>query len=304
MDKIVMAARAIRQIKEIGIGRRDAGIEGGNQEGRDCDCAAKQRFEVIAWGIVDVFGARHEFVHPFTSKLDKKQMLWKKDEATMNRKWMVYGAATLLLLAGCKKSGNDANQTAANTPGANAANAGNARTAMQQPPQPFRVAEGTSIPVILTSTLSSRVNKPGEEFEASVAEPIMVNGEEAIPKGATVRGTIVDAKKQGTFKGEADLAVTLTSMRVRGREYDIATSTYGGSEKGKGKRTAEITGGGAALGALIGGLAGGGKGALIGAGVGGGGGLAASGATGGKNVEFPAESRLMFRLTREVTVDR
>jgi hypothetical protein len=225
---------------------------------------------------------------------------------------MIYGATALLLLAGCGKSSNDVN-TPSNQPPpgqADTTNPANTQSPAQTPTaapeaqQPIVVAAGTSIPVILSSTLNSRVNKPGEEFEAAVAAPIMIGGEEAIPKGARVRGTIVDAKKQGTFKGAADLAVRLTSIRVRGKEYDIATSTYAGTEKGKGKRTAVVTGGGAALGALIGGLAGGGKGAAIGAGVGGGGGLAASGATGGKNVEFPAESRLTFKLSRALTVDR
>lgn len=241
----------------------------------------------------------------------------------MNRKWMIYGAAALLLLAGCGKSGNNANQVAANTPnGAAAGNQagpgqsatpGQANTmnapaeAPASPPQtagPFEIPAGTPIEVILTSTLNSKVNQPGEEFQATLARPMLVEGELAIPKGASVRGTVVDAKKQGTFKGEAELAVRLTSINVRGKQYPISTSTYGATQKGKGKRTAVVTGGGAALGALIGGLAGGGKGAAIGAGVGGGGGLAASGATGGKNVVLPSESKLTFKLNQPITVDR
>jgi hypothetical protein len=225
----------------------------------------------------------------------------------MNRKWMMYGATVLLLLVGCGKPAKDTNTAAGQADATNPADTQSAAqtpTPPAEPEQPFLVPAGTSIPVILASTLSSKVNKPGEEFEASVAAPIVLNGAEAIPKGATVRGVIVDAKKQGTFKGEATMAVRLTSIRVRGRDYDIATNTYAGTEKGKGKRTAVVTGGGAALGALIGGLAGGGKGAAIGAGVGAGGGLAASGATGGKNVEFPAESRLTFKLSHALTVDR
>jgi hypothetical protein len=132
----------------------------------------------------------------------------------------------------------------------------------------------------------------------------MVNDEEAIPKGATVRGVIVDAKKQGAVKGEANLAIRLRTITVRGKDYPISTSTYAQTEKGKGKRSAIMTGGGAAAGALIGGLAGGGKGAAIGAGVGGGGGLAASAGTGGQNVVFPAETKITFKLSKAITVDR
>ncbi len=137
-----------------------------------------------------------------------------------------------------------------------------------------------------------------------MATNISVNDEVAIPKGATVSGVVTKSKKQGTFKGQGDLAIRLTSVRVNGRSYPISTSTYAETVKGKGKRTGIVTGGAAAAGALIGGLAGGGKGAAIGAGVGGGGGLAVSGATGGENVNWPAETRITFKLTQSVTIDR
>jgi hypothetical protein len=240
----------------------------------------------------------------------------------MSRKWMILGAAALLLTAGCGKSGNNANQTAANTPNSAAdatnqaapgqnppqgqANPGTTAAPVPppEPPQPFGIVAGTPLPVILTSQLDSRVNQVGETFQGSLAAPILVAGEEAIPKGAAVTGEIVNAKKQGAVKGEATLAVRLTSLTVRGKTYPIASSTYAATQKGKGKRSAALTGGGAVVGALIGGLAGGGKGAAIGAGVGGGGGLAASAGTGGQNVVFPAESRITFKLSHDLTVDR
>jgi hypothetical protein len=172
-----------------------------------------------------------------------------------------------------------------------------------EPPKPIVIPAGIALPVILSTTLNSRTNNAGDEFEGSLAAPIIVDGQEAIPKGTAVRGTVVTTKAQGKFKGEAILTVKLTSIRVRGKSYPIATRSYSEMEKGKGKRTAVVTGGGAALGALIGGLAGGGKGAAIGAGVGGGGGLAASGATGGKNVTLDAESRVTFRLADSLTLN-
>jgi hypothetical protein len=238
----------------------------------------------------------------------------------MKMKWVLTGAAVLVLMTGCKKTENNATQSAPSSPNATTAPDQTApgQTGSEQqanvpaavpapppePPKPFEIAAGRSIPVIPTDKLDSRVNKVGDDFRASLAASILVNGEEAIPKGATVRGVIVDAKKQGAIKGEANLAVRLTSITVRGKDYPISTSTYAATEKGKGKRSAVVTGGGAALGALIGGLAGGGRGAAIGAGVGGGGGLAASAGTGGQNVVFPAESRITFRLSKTITVDR
>lgn len=239
----------------------------------------------------------------------------------MNRKWIFYAAATLLLAGGCKSTntanqGSPTSQPNATAPAGTTDQSAQGQPAAQQeqsapapqpppePPKPFVVASGTSIPVILSTALSSYKNNPGDEFEGSVAAPILIDGEEAIPKGAAVRGTVVNAKKQGAIKGEAVLSVRLTSIRVRGKDYMIASSTYGATEKGKGKRSAIMTGGGAGVGALIGGLAGGGKGAAIGAAVGGGGGLAASAGTGGQNVNLPAETRITFKLAQSVTIDR
>jgi len=221
----------------------------------------------------------------------------------MNRKWAsLILVAGLALATGCNKGTSTNSATDSSQQGA----AGTVQqpTLPPEPPKPLVVAAGTELPVILSSTINSRTANPGDEFEGSVATDILVDNEVAIPKGSHVTGAVVNAKKQGTFKGEAVLSVKLTRLEVKGKGYAIATNTYGGTQKGKGKRTAAITGGGAAVGALIGGLAGGGKGAAIGAGVGAGGGLAASGTTGGKNVEFPAESRITFQLTEEITIKR
>ncbi len=230
----------------------------------------------------------------------------------MKKQWVVLGLAAVLgLVTGCGK-----NETPTSPSTDNGQQAANQSTATPPPaptpapepppppPQPFVVPAGTAIPVILGSTINSKTASPGDAFNGSVATDISVDGEVAIPKGAQVTGTVVTSKKQGTFKGEADLSVKLTSIQVGGKQYAIATSTYASTVKGKGKRTAVATGGGAVAGALIGGLAGGGKGAAIGAGIGGGGGLAVSGATGGENVQFSAESRITFKLTSAVTIDR
>src|SRR5438309_2313311 len=77
----------------------------------------------------------------------------------------------------------------------------------------------------------------------------------------------------------------------------VSTNSYEKAQAGKGKRTAGIIGGGAGLGALIGGLAGGGKGAAIGALAGGGAGTAGAAYTGNKDVVIPAESVIAFHLT-------
>jgi len=81
---------------------------------------------------------------------------------------------------------------------------------------------------------------------------------------------------------------------------DVNTETVTEESSSRGKRTAKVVGGTAALGTIIGAIAGGGKGAAIGLGAG-----AATGAgveilTKGQRVKIPSETRLTFMLDSAV----
>src|SRR5215472_14191225 len=170
------------------------------------------------------------------------------------------------------------------------------------PPPPVVVPAGTNIVVILGQALSSKTSQSGQTFVASVAQPVRVGDQTAIPKGSSVNGTVVTAKERGKIKGEGQLSLTLRTITVMGQTYQIRTINLDSTIKGKGKRTAATTGGGAAGGALIGGIAGGGKGAGIGALVGAGAGFVGGAMTGNKQVELPAESALTFKLSAPLTL--
>lgn len=172
------------------------------------------------------------------------------------------------------------------------------------PPPPIVVPAGTSLVVRMGNTINTKTANVGDSFTGTLAHSLSVDGQVAIPAGAGVSGTVVDSKSPGKFKGEGFLSVTLNSVDVRGVPTTIQTSTYAQSVKGKGKRSAVMTGGGAGAGALIGGLAGGGKGALIGGLLGGGAGAAGSAFTGNKELQIPAESVVTFRLSKSITVKR
>ena len=165
------------------------------------------------------------------------------------------------------------------------------------PPEPIVVPSGTTLTVRLGQALSSKTSQAGQTFLATMAQPVSVGGRSAIPSGSTVSGTVVSAKAKGKIKGEGELSLALTSITVLGHTYNIKTQVLENTAKGKGKRTAKTTGGGAAGGALIGAIAGGGKGAAIGAVVGGGAGLVGGAATGNQQIEIPAESALSFQLS-------
>ncbi|MGA8304695.1 MAG: hypothetical protein WB723_03405, partial [Candidatus Acidiferrales bacterium] len=102
--------------------------------------------------------------------------------------------------------------------------------------------------------------------------------------------------------GKSELHLELVKMEFQGRSYPLVSTAYSVTGGSRGKNTAAKVGGGAALGAIIGAIAGGGKGAGIGAGVGAAGGAIYQGATKGKQVKIPAETRLDFQLEQPVTV--
>lgn len=170
------------------------------------------------------------------------------------------------------------------------------------PQQPFVIPAGTRMRVQLDQTLSTRGSRTGDPFSGTLASPVQVNGQTVIPSGARASGTVIESKSQGRFAGQAVLAVRLDSIRDGGRTYPVQTSRVERIERGKGKRSALLTGGGAGLGALIGGLTGGGEGALVGGLVGGGGAAAGSAFTGSHDLVLPAESVLTFDLDHPVTV--
>ena len=169
-------------------------------------------------------------------------------------------------------------------------------------PEPIIVPAGTTLTVRLAQAVGSKISQTGETFSGTVASAIVIGGKTAIPAGATVTGTVVDAKALGRFAGGASLTLRLTSINLRGTERAIQTSAVSQTEKGKGKRTAVLAGGGAAVGALIGGLAGGGKGAGIGALAGGGAGTGGAAFTGNKDIVLAAESALSFKLEQPLEV--
>ncbi|HEX4487242.1 MAG TPA: hypothetical protein VH088_13300 [Terriglobales bacterium] len=161
---------------------------------------------------------------------------------------------------------------------------------------PVIVPVGTVLTVRLGETLGSKASSVGQAFTGTVTTAVDVDGKTAIPSGSTATGTVTQAAPLGRFKGGAVLAIKLTSINVDGKEHAIKTSSFARTATGKGKRTAGFIGGGAGLGALIGGLAGGGKGAAIGALAGAGAGTAGTAYTGNKDIVLPAETAVSFKL--------
>jgi hypothetical protein len=154
-----------------------------------------------------------------------------------------------------------------------------------------------------TSTLSTDSQAAGDQFVASLAEPL-VDGDWVVAKsGAEVEGLVVASTKGGRVKGRAELEVAVTALTLSdGQRIPLTTAvdaTVARSTKGKDAKTIGITAG---IGAAIGAVAGGGKGAAIGAAAGGAGGTALVLGTRGQPARIPARSLLRFKVTIPVEI--
>jgi hypothetical protein len=171
-------------------------------------------------------------------------------------------------------------------------------------PPPIVIPADTTFEARIDETLSTQTSHAGQRFHASLATPLVMNGQELIPLGAPIEGTVVFSKASGRFKGRGEIAIRLNAIEYRGQMVPITTSLDANTSAAHKKRDIAFIGGGAAGGAGIGALAGGGTGAAIGAGAGAGAGVIGAVITGKKQVTIPAEMVFTFRLKSPVELAR
>lgn len=137
----------------------------------------------------------------------------------------------------------------------------------------------------------------GSSYGARVSDDVKDNsGAVLIPRGSRAR---LVAMSQGANK---DATLDLRYVTLDGRRYVLTNASEGKTGPGglgANKRTAKYVGGGAAVGAVLGAIFGGGKGAAIGALAGGAGGAGAQVYTGRKK-EIPAETELKYKLADDL----
>lgn len=206
-------------------------------------------------------------------------------------KWLCI--VPVLLLAGCSRT---------KTPWPTAEVGAGANPATESAPVRSAgvIPSGTPVHVRVDEAIDTRRNRAGDQFSATLSQPIEVDGRTMVPEGTEFSGHVTTAAASGRLKGRAFIGLKLDSFRLNGREYPVQTSSVDRASASHKKRNALLIGGGAGLGAAIGALAGGGKGALIGAGAGAGAGTAGAAATGKRQVGIGAETPLRFTLRASV----
>jgi hypothetical protein len=168
------------------------------------------------------------------------------------------------------------------------------------------IPSGTELAVRSNETIDSKTAAVAQHFLAVIDRDILSSsGALAIPKGSNAE-LVIRKTVGGSTTSASELVLDIDSVTVAGRRYLVSTGDL--EEKGRqglgpNKRTAEMVGGGAAIGALIGAVVGHGKGAAIGAAVGAGAGAGGQVLTKGKEVRVPAETIMNFKLDKELRLE-
>lgn len=172
----------------------------------------------------------------------------------------------------------------------------------QQAGIPVTVPPDSILRIRINRGLDSNHIQIGAGFDGTVLTDVIAGGQVAIPRGATVSGVVIGAKKAGAFKGQGELSLQVNSLTLGGQVYPLNTEVWAENGRDKTAGTVGNTVGTSAFGALIGAIAGGGAGAAVGAGVGAGVGLAGSAASPRGQIIIPPESVLTFRTAAPTTV--
>lgn len=165
------------------------------------------------------------------------------------------------------------------------------------------VPAGSEIAVRVNETIDTK--DAGGVYRAEIAQDVQdSSGRIVIPNGAPAELTVVRAQSGGEV-GSRAIELALRSVTVDGRKRMASSDSRretGPEGLGTNRRTAEMVGGGAALGAVVGAIIGGGDGAAAGAAIGAAGGAATQVMTRGDSVRIPAETVMSFRLAAPLQV--
>ena len=165
------------------------------------------------------------------------------------------------------------------------------------------IPAGTPLEVVLDQSLSTARNKVGDRVRMSLTRSVSIDESVVFPVGAEFTGLVLQLERPGQVKGVAVLALALVNVSFEGNIVSVQTETIkreGQGTKAKDAGKVAVTSGiGAAIGAIFGGKEGAAKGALIG----GGAGTTGVIATRGEDLELKPETRLVFELARDLTLE-
>jgi hypothetical protein len=112
--------------------------------------------------------------------------------------------------------------------------------------------EETSLQVMNDTPISSRTTRTGAKLSFTVTRNVVVNGILVIPCGATVFGTVAEAKQAGRLVGASNLTLQLNSLHLGGKSYPLYTPPFKVVGQSNIRPTVKKIAAGEAVGALVG----------------------------------------------------
>jgi hypothetical protein len=171
------------------------------------------------------------------------------------------------------------------------------------PPVVVMIPESTAIKVTLIDSIDSDVHVTGAKFRALLAEPLTVDGKMVYEAGTAITGVLDNVVESGHLKTPAELSFSLISITdANGNEIPIKTYTIDEKKGSHTNRDAELIGGGALVGGIIGKLTKKKGGTAIGAAAGAAAGAATAAATGKQDIVHSAGTEAVFILKEPVQV--
>ena len=183
----------------------------------------------------------------------------------------------------------------------------------------YTAPTGTIVRVRMNNEISSKTAVAGTTFATTVTEPVYAsNGAVIIPVGSTIVGKVASAHKAVKGGKPGSLDVNFTSVRlpngrtkiINGSLTELNTKSAKSDDEGTASgdrmkhRKMIWYGGGAGGGALLGAAVGGGKGALIGGLIGAGAGFLGERYTKGENATIKAGTEFSVYLNQPVALPK
>ena len=198
--------------------------------------------------------------------------------------------SSAVLLAGCQAGGDS---TSAN----DSKRSGGMLSVLR--PDPITIPEGTTLPLLLETAISSETSRSGDRVVAKLGEDVRVGEKVVVPAGSEVRGRVTAAVASGRVKTRARLAFDFDTLVLQGKEHSIGTRAVDVTAGDTHKKDAATIGIGAGAGAIVGAIVDGKKSAGIGALIGGAAGTGVVLTNTGKEIELGSGTRVIVKLTRE-----
>jgi hypothetical protein len=104
--------------------------------------------------------------------------------------------------------------------------------------------------MVLAALLATLAGCSKALFEATVAEPLAIDGKTIAERGTTVRGVVADSSRGGRMKGVARFGVRLTELAV-GNGTEVRTNVVTHYARRTRKRDAMIIGMGSGVNAAL-----------------------------------------------------